>query len=304
MLSVAQRLQAEVRVLCLVLTYPGQHRSRALPVHLTWARRCSQVYFITNNATSHKEEEEEEEEEDEERKKRKRRRKEEEEEAVRTLPFLFADDADEGKSGLWEKTKFAFSHAHRNHLEDFEWFLKADDDTYVIMENLRYFLHDKDPELPHYFGSHFTPYAPKGYMSGGAGYVLSRGALKAFQRQTDSDSNNINNNNNNNNSNTIYTEEDVEMGGVLARAGVYPGDSRDQNGLPRFFPFYPSFLLAEKEPEFWYWKTLAHDHTTGLGCCSPHTVSFHYEYGDLLYELEFLIYHLKLFGVDGRAEKC
>lgn len=42
----------------------------------------------------------------------------------------------------------------------------------------RYFLQDKDPTSGVFYGRHFKPYVKNGYMSGGAGYVLSKEALK------------------------------------------------------------------------------------------------------------------------------
>lgn len=45
----------------------------------------------------------------------------------------------------------------------------------------RYMLQDKDPSAGVYFGRHFKPYVKNGYMSGGAGYVLSKEALKVNQ---------------------------------------------------------------------------------------------------------------------------
>ena len=50
--------------------------------------------------------------------------------------------------------------------------MKADDDTYVIIENLRYMLQKHKPSDPVYFGFKMKPIVDQGYMSGGAGNVI------------------------------------------------------------------------------------------------------------------------------------
>lgn len=61
-----------------------------------------------------------------------------------------------------------------SYLDKADWFLKADDDTYVIVENMRLLLSRFSPDKPVYLGRRFRRFVHQGYMSGGAGYVLSR----------------------------------------------------------------------------------------------------------------------------------
>ena len=49
-----------------------------------------------------------------------------------------------------------------------------------MVDNLRAFLADRDPGDPVYFGFNYKVIVKQGYMSGGAGYVLSREAVRRF----------------------------------------------------------------------------------------------------------------------------
>lgn len=80
-------------------------------------------------------------------------------------------------------------HMYKHHLEEYEWFIKADDDTYMHMERLRKTLSVFDPSIPMILGK---PYASKctgvdgpgplwrdfvtvTFCHGGAGYVVCCG---------------------------------------------------------------------------------------------------------------------------------
>ena len=252
---------------------------QARHVRATWGRRCDTLLFMSSAADPE-------------------------------LPAVRLN-VSEGRDNLWAKTKNAFKYVHRHHLEEADWFVKADDDTYMIIENLRLLLSEFNATEPLYFGRRFKPFVKQGYMSGGAGYVLSKEALKRFvevhkttQLQTCCQGGY---------SDSILLPvqagvddramcrqssggaEDVEMGQCMQHLGVTAADSRDQEGKKRFFPFVPEHhLIPGHIPrDSWYWRYQFYAEEEGLGCCSDRAVSFHYVSPREMYLLEYLIYHLR-----------
>ena len=113
-------------------------------MYQTWGKRCTYIRFLTT--------------------------KEDEE-----LP-TFVSDTKEAYMEIWGKTKEGFRRTYAEFSEEVDWVLKADDDTYVVLENLRYLLSAHNASEPVWFGCEFDVIVKDGgYMSGGAGYVLSRG---------------------------------------------------------------------------------------------------------------------------------
>ncbi|XP_035169474.1 glycoprotein-N-acetylgalactosamine 3-beta-galactosyltransferase 1-B-like, partial [Oxyura jamaicensis] len=194
--SEARALQRRVRILCWVMTAPGSLATKARHVRATWARHCDLALFMSSRPDP-------------------------------DFPAVGLP-VGEGRQQLYWKTIRAFQYVHRHHLGRADWFLKADDDTFVVVANLRWLLAAHSPERPVYFGKRFRPFVRQGYMSGGAGYVLSREALRrfvaAFASRACTHSSAV---------------EDLALGQCMEKLGVEAGDSRDTRGRETFHPFPP-----------------------------------------------------------------
>ncbi|XP_043273847.1 glycoprotein-N-acetylgalactosamine 3-beta-galactosyltransferase 1-like [Venturia canescens] len=254
--EIAQGLTKTVRVLCWIMTGPKTYETKARHVKATWGKRCNIILFMSSANDS-------------------------------SLPTVVLS-MKEGRDNLWAKTKEAFKFVYEKYKNEAEWFMKADDDTYVIVENLRHMLSSYDPKSPLYFGCRFKPFVKQGYMSGGAGYVLSKEALRKFVEEALPDNSKCRGD--------AGGAEDVEMGKCLENVGVKAMDTRDPHGRGRFFPFVPEQHLIQSpvDKNFWYWKYIYYPTKFGPNCCSDSPISFHYVSPNMMHVLDYFIYHLKV----------
>jgi glycoprotein-N-acetylgalactosamine 3-beta-galactosyltransferase len=123
------------RILCLILTSPKNFLSRTRAINETWAPRCDRYFFITEH----------------DRKTLKR----EQIKFIKQVPIARIKNITAGYDHLTQKSTLAFLFAYEYHLNDFEWFVKADDDTYLFVDHLKTFLSEQNSSEPVTFGYNF-----------------------------------------------------------------------------------------------------------------------------------------------------
>ena len=261
--NLSSYLASHIRVLCLILTTAKYHETRAVIVKSTWAKRCNGLVFISDLDDP-------------------------------DLPAIAISEYND-YDHVWSKVRHAFRWAYDNHLDDFDWFMKADDDTFVIMENFRALVidHDSDKEdlyLGHPFGDESWS-NPQSYTSGGSGYALSRKALKRLVEEAFPVPKYCK-------PSSKEGSEDVFMGQCLESIGITPFDTRDHIGRQRYLPLPPeSHLIEGSSPKsMWIWSFEKYPYQEGEECCSSYAIAFHYVDPTLQQILEYLLYRLHPFG--------
>ncbi|CAF5205671.1 unnamed protein product, partial [Rotaria magnacalcarata] len=114
----ASILKINTRVLCWIPT-TLKRLDRAVVVYDTWAKRCDQSIFVIGGSRPSPPPD------------------------TSKYPFTIAyldNENVEKYKFLSEKVLLSLLHIYNNYGKDYDWFFKGDDDTFVIVENLRHFL--------------------------------------------------------------------------------------------------------------------------------------------------------------------
>uniref|UniRef100_A0A914EQ03 Hexosyltransferase n=1 Tax=Acrobeloides nanus TaxID=290746 RepID=A0A914EQ03_9BILA len=65
---------------------------------------------------------------------------------------LFKHIVPESIHTTYNKTYLAYQYIYRNISDKYDWYMKGEADSYIFVENLRYFLSQFDPNKPYYLG--------------------------------------------------------------------------------------------------------------------------------------------------------
>ena len=220
-----------------------------------------------------------------------------------TVPTIsIPHEGEESYDNMWLKIVSIWNYTRLNYIDEFDWFYIAGDDTYLIPENLRFFL-DNDAtilkgkadqkglyigrrqrflasaytlmkQLESEYFREFLENPIEFYNSGGPGYILDSVALQKFVVALDHCFTNV-----------TASSEDVFSAFCLAKfCGIYSMDTRDVHGRERFHHFSPQVLSMDANnmlnyfgPEFMrFWSSSAVDFKVGKYASAPDTVSFHW----------------------------
>ncbi|CAF0897329.1 unnamed protein product [Rotaria sordida] len=252
------------RICCLILTTPVYFLTRVKAINETWAPRCDLYFFITDYNLDEM--------------------TPEEIKFAEQIPIAPIENIKVGYEHLTQKSNLAFLFAYENYLNDSEWFIKADDDTYLIVEHLKTFLSKQNSSEPITFGYTFQFHVRKGYHSGGASYVLSRESLRRFYEAHNDPAANCAKDGG---------AEDIEIARCLRKKGVYPGKALDKENRELFhpLPFHEHFHGVFPD---WLLKRAANPLQSHYNCCSNQTISFHYVSPDEQYLMDFLLYRARV----------
>ena len=236
-----------MRVMCMILTYSKKHDNNLEAVRRTWGRHCHGFVAFSNLTDPVSS-------------------------AIATPVF-----GGERYSNTWQKMRSLWKYTWFHYSNEFDWFLKADDDTFVIWENLMEYLGSKEVQAELeagkgvYLGRRFAMAGKKldNYTSGGAGYALDRVALGALVQNLDTPACDPHGQ---------HQFEDYWAGKCMRQGGVVPLDTRDAQGRQRFNPFQPWNHYQYKEgTDDWFAKYSLEPLKYQLEAVSRKGVSFHYQ---------------------------
>ncbi|VUZ50993.1 unnamed protein product [Hymenolepis diminuta] len=190
----------------------------------------------------------------------------------------------------WAYTRSAIAYIHENYGQNFAFFMKAQDNNYVIVENLRELLRTIDPEKPLLIGRQMKAKDGSTYMMEEAGYVISRAGLRKLAAAIKDDIGACR---------TSNSHTGQVIGKCAEAAGLELMHAVDENKLEFFHPFPPRDFFNKLVKEKYTNQTVYQPSQMNeiITSCSERSISFFNVQESCLYLLEYFSYHLYPYGI-------
>lgn len=268
---IVSQQQQQQRVLCWIpFRYSFKNSSDPLArtsseeqidrIRNTYGELCDKLYFVTQNGTG----------------------------SPQAL-FLAHNYERVSSKDLWNQVSRGWFTIGQKHLEEFEWFIKLDVDSFLIPGNLRFHLQKFNPETDRYFGHTIFEQSRalddvRAQFNVGAGYGISRGLLRKLLPYI------VRNSTYNANSQVpvrkrcnelVRWGEDVKFADCLRVVvpGLLPERMQDDYDRHVFLPFEPSMhmMILHTGKMDWFWRGKDMNRTTSLfRSLSTRPVLFHH----------------------------
>jgi hypothetical protein len=289
------------KILCIVLTQSSNHATRLQTIQETWGPKCTDLIAASDaddpNVKAHK------------------------------------IDAMQGYWGIWDKLMQTLGIVmnnrtllldHPHHPDDYDWILKADDDTYIIMENLQDFLlHQPFPstdplifgrtmpwpqidklanEFPGWFrskpnkafGERFLKRFPLNhtlvYAHGGPGYIMNWKYAQLLTKAYFQSKNVVKG----------KISEDMANAVTMLYRNITPKSTIDTtNGKERSHPESPQTMYDS--PNWLPWvQSNIQNLGKGPNCCSPTSFGFHHVTEHTMRIMDYQLYTCPKLGMATR----
>lgn len=186
----------------------------------------------------------------------------------------------------------AYRFIYQQFSDEFDWLVKTDGNSYVVVENLRYKLYAYNPSEAIGFGLMYNKTESNttlSYFSDKAGYVLSKKAVENIAKGYGHELN----------CRKANVTDETRFGLCLKEVGVTLINSTDKQNKQQFFDKnLDDFFLPQIEvklPYPWYQDYKVNHY---LDHASNYSIAFCGMNWKLMHVMEFLIYQLRPYGIE------
>lgn len=256
--SIADIIADSMRVLCWVHT-KNYEKERFIAINKTWGVRCTSLITIISSGAN-------------------------------STNIFNIPNVKNQSSNIENVYRFIYQQFG----DKFDWFLKTDGNSYVVMENLRYKLYAYNPSEATGFGLMYKQNVSNtiiSYLADKAGYVLSKKAVeniaKGYNGELKCRKTEVN------------KKDEIRFGLCLKEVGVVLINSTDEHSKQQFFDkCLDDFFLPKNDaklPYPWYQDYKVNHY---LHYASNYSIAFAGLRWQQMHVMEFLIYQLRPYGIE------